>query len=63
MTTKRDFEEQYRKIFAKATGIKEGPYPYQIRLATDEEFPELLDVPTGLGKTVAVARVAVEGSW
>jgi CRISPR-associated endonuclease/helicase Cas3 len=54
MTTKRDYVEQYKKIFAKATGIKEGPYPYQLRLAVEERFPELLDIPTGLGKTAAV---------
>lgn len=54
MTTKRDYEEQYKKFFIKATDIKEGPYPYQIRLATEEVLPELLDVPTGLGKTAAV---------
>ena len=29
------------------------PYPYQQRLAT-APWPELLDVPTGLGKTAAV---------
>lgn len=51
MTTKGDYEEKYKKFFIEATGIKEGPYPYQVRLATDEAFPELLDVPTGLGKT------------
>lgn len=54
MTTKRDYEELYKKFFAAATGIKEGPYPYQVRLATEETFPELLDIPTGLGKTAAV---------
>lgn len=54
MPTKWDYEERYRKFFIQATGIKEGPYPYQIRLATEEVFPELLDVPTGLGKTAAV---------
>ncbi len=40
MTTKRDYGEQYKKFFKEATGIKEGPYPYQIRPATDEAFPE-----------------------
>lgn len=54
MTTKGNYGEQYRKFFSDATGIKEGPYPYQIRLATEDPFPELLDMPTGLGKTAAV---------
>ncbi|MBI4454792.1 MAG: DEAD/DEAH box helicase [Acidobacteria bacterium] len=39
-------------FFQAATGIVE-PYPYQRRLATGVELPELLDVPTGLGKTAA----------
>lgn len=43
----------YREFFRKATGIKGKPFPYQIRLA-EEDWPELLDVPTGLGKTAAV---------
>jgi hypothetical protein len=30
------------------------PYPYQVKLAEDGELPELLDIPTGLGKTLAV---------
>lgn len=30
-----------------------GPYPYQARLAS-EGLPELLEVPTGMGKTLAV---------
>ncbi len=50
MMSKGNYEERYREFFIEATGIKEGPYPYQTRLATEESFPELLDVPTGLGK-------------
>lgn len=30
------------------------PYPFQFRLALSEELPELIDIPTGLGKTDAV---------
>ena len=30
------------------------PYPFQMRLATEKELPELIDIPTGLGKTDAV---------
>lgn len=52
-------DKRYKEFFNKAMGwsphdAQRGPYPYQIRLATDPTFPELLDVPTGLGKTAAV---------
>ena len=39
-------------FFEKATGF--APYPYQCRLATQKAMPTLLDIPTGLGKTLAV---------
>ena len=42
----------YRDFFHQATGNPE-PYPYQQRLA-NEPWPDLLDIPTGLGKTAAV---------
>jgi CRISPR-associated endonuclease/helicase Cas3 len=42
----------FDKVFKQATGC--DPYPYQKRLATSAELPQLLDVPTGLGKTAAV---------
>ncbi len=42
----------YRTFFSKATELK-APFPYQQRLA-DGPWPELLDVPTGLGKTASV---------
>lgn len=47
--------KRYREMFRLATGTTSQPYPYQERLASAsvEQFPELLDVPTGLGKTVA----------
>lgn len=38
-------------FFEKATGFQ--PYPYQLRLATCDELPEVLSVPTGVGKTAA----------
>lgn len=41
----------YREFFHKATGL--DPYPYQEKLA-GEEWPEVLIVPTGAGKTAAV---------
>jgi len=39
----------FDKFFRQATG--HGPYPYQTRLAEGNanEFPQLLDIPTGLG--------------
>ncbi len=42
----------YDSFFNKATGY-DKPYPYQEKLAT-KSWPELLDVPTGMGKTAAV---------
>jgi CRISPR-associated endonuclease/helicase Cas3 len=50
---------EFRAFFKAATWeekSQEGhdPYPFQIRLALGEELPELIDIPTGLGKTDAV---------
>ena len=41
----------YSAFFSALTG--NAPYPYQERLAGGS-WPELLDIPTGLGKTSAV---------
>jgi|GEM_PF-5040494 len=51
--------EGFREFFRTATyddSSPEGhkPYPFQTRLATVKELPELIDIPTGLGKTDAV---------
>ena len=44
---------KFKAFFEQATGY--GPYPYQERVAdTAVELPQLLDIPTGLGKTAAV---------
>jgi len=43
---------EFGKIFKTATD--HDPYPYQKKLAEDAELPELLDIPTGCGKTAAV---------
>jgi CRISPR-associated endonuclease/helicase Cas3 len=43
---------QYSTFFECATC--QAPYKYQERIATTDLFPEVLDVPTGLGKTAAV---------
>ena len=50
---------EFRAFFKAATwdeirGEGHDPYPFQIRLALGEELPELIDIPTGLGKTDAV---------
>lgn len=42
----------FNDFFKKATD--NDPYPFQMRLATGEQLPELIDVPTGMGKTDAV---------
>ncbi|MBI4516188.1 MAG: hypothetical protein HY699_10290 [Deltaproteobacteria bacterium] len=38
------------------TAMRKAPCDYQRRLAEDDPFRELLDIPTGLGK--ALVRVA-----
>lgn len=43
---------RYEEFFKKTTG-HQAPFPYQEQLA-EEPWPDLLDVPTGLGKTAAV---------
>jgi CRISPR-associated endonuclease/helicase Cas3 len=44
---------QFDDFFKRATEFATSPYDYQHRLAVDP-WPDLLDVPTGLGKTAAV---------
>ena len=50
--------EDFISFFRRATieNHKEGiePFPYQVRLAIEKELPEMLNIPTGLGKTAAV---------
>jgi CRISPR-associated endonuclease/helicase Cas3 len=43
----------FRAFFHRATETLD-PYPYQERLALSDALPQLLDIPTGLGKTAAV---------
>jgi CRISPR-associated endonuclease/helicase Cas3 len=43
---------EFEAFFKRATG--NAPFPYQRRLATDEILPQLLEAPTGAGKTAAV---------
>ncbi len=42
----------YSKMYYEATGKE--PFPYQIRLAENTSFPEIIKIPTGLGKTSAI---------
>lgn len=42
----------FNDLFKIATG--HHPYPYQERLALSENFPEVIEIPTGLGKTDAI---------
>jgi len=42
-------------FFATATGLS-GLYPYQRELATNASLPELLGVPTCVGKTATISR-------
>lgn len=42
----------FQRFFEKATSF--APYPYQIELATKADLPQLVSIPTGLGKTAAV---------
>lgn len=41
--------DSFHAWFLQATG--ETPFPYQTAFATADELPNLLDIPTGLGKT------------
>lgn len=42
----------YRRFFQTATG--NPPYEYQVRLAEADPWPDLLEAPTGAGKTEAI---------
>lgn len=42
----------YQQFFRHATG--QLPFPFQLRLAQSERWPARIEVPTGLGKTLAV---------
>lgn len=45
-------EQQFESWFKQATGYE--PYPFQTRFACDPTLLQLVDVPTGLGKTAMV---------
>jgi hypothetical protein len=39
----------YSEFFKRATSF--DPYPYQINIAENKDFPQVLEVPTGTGTT------------
>ncbi len=43
---------EYQEFFSRATGYP--PYDYQVRLAEADPWPDLLEAPTGVGKTEAI---------
>jgi len=44
----------FDEFFRKATGFDHAPYPFQRKFAKAEDLYQLVDVPTGLGKTAMV---------
>jgi len=47
----------FEESFLKATKIERGPYPFQEAFAKAEanKLPQMVDAPTGLGKTAMAA--------
>ncbi|MBI1313656.1 CRISPR-associated helicase Cas3' [bacterium] len=48
------YEDFFEQAMTNTGSSGHRPYPYQVELATCDEWPELLNVPTGTGKTAAV---------
>lgn len=48
-----NMQQAYDEFFCQATGYPK-PYHYQRYLAIAEKFPQVLGIPTGVGKTAAV---------
>jgi len=48
-----NFDDFFRRAFDKDNDPAFGPFDYQKKLA-ENAWPDLLDVPTGMGKTAAV---------
>ncbi len=44
--------QSYREFFKKATGFE--PFPWQLQTASSDSVPEIVSVPTGMGKTAGV---------
>jgi len=48
------FQDFFRRAYGREADLSFRPYDYQRRLA-EEPWPEVVDVPTGMGKTAGVA--------
>ena len=48
-----EYHDFFNEAYAKSGDPTFGPYKYQRRLA-EEAWPDLVDVPTGMGKTAAI---------
>lgn len=52
------YDDFFKRAFGREADEGFGPFDYQRRLAEDkfdgQSWPDLLDVPTGMGKTAAV---------
>jgi len=46
------YSADYSEFFKKATSF--APYPYQINIAENNDFPQVIEVPTGTGKTSSI---------
>lgn len=49
-----DFDTFFQKATRVEGQLERSPFPYQRSLATAEVLPQLIDIPTGAGKTAAV---------
>lgn len=49
------FSDFFKQAFVKTGETGFAPFEYQRKLA-EEAWPDLLDVPTGMGKTAAESR-------
>ncbi len=55
-----NFDEFFKQAFNKRDDPEFGPFQYQRRLA-EEPWPELLDIPTNLGKAQPLTVVELVG--
>ncbi len=49
-------DDAFRAFFKDPTVVKEGPYPYQEKLAAASIESLLIHVPTGCGKTTLLKK-------
>lgn len=52
------YDDFFKRAFGRELEKDFAPFDYQRRLA-EEPWPDLLDVPTGMGKTTAVVLAYV----